>query len=87
MLFRVVIRDVLPFPLELPDAIAKASSHKELESISHMGIGLLTQLVSLCMILFSHYVQKREKIILMNWLWLYVFQKVSHYVLLPQQLK
>lgn len=87
MLFRVVIRDVLPFPLELPDAIVKASSHKELESISHMGIGLLTQLVSLCMILFSHYVQKREKIILMNWLWLYVFQKVSHYVLLPQQLK
>lgn len=66
MLFRVVIRDVLPFPLELPDAIAKASSHKELESISHMGIGLLTQLVSLCMTLFSHYVQKREKIILMN---------------------
>lgn len=66
MLFCVFIRDVLPFPLELPDAIAKASSHKELESISHMGIGLLTQLVSLCMILFSHYVQKREKIILMN---------------------
>lgn len=32
-------RDVLPFPLELPEAIAKASSHKELESISHMGIG------------------------------------------------
>lgn len=32
-------RDVLPFPLELPEAIAKAASHKELESISHMGIG------------------------------------------------
>ncbi|CAL9685327.1 unnamed protein product [Knipowitschia caucasica] len=30
--------DVLPFPLELPEAIARASSHKELESISHMGI-------------------------------------------------
>lgn len=73
MLFCVFIRDVLPFPLELPDAIAKASSHKELESISHMGIGLLTQLVSLCMIVFSHYVQntclkkeKKKKIILMN---------------------
>uniref|UniRef100_A0A3Q1FVE1 Uncharacterized protein n=1 Tax=Acanthochromis polyacanthus TaxID=80966 RepID=A0A3Q1FVE1_9TELE len=36
VLYRV--RDVLPFPLELPDAIAKAASHKELESISHMGI-------------------------------------------------
>lgn len=34
-----LFRDVLPFPLELPDAIARASSHKELESISHMGIG------------------------------------------------
>lgn len=31
-------RDVLPFPLELPEAIARAVSHKELESISHMGI-------------------------------------------------
>uniref|UniRef100_A0A3B3VQX6 Uncharacterized protein n=1 Tax=Poecilia latipinna TaxID=48699 RepID=A0A3B3VQX6_9TELE len=37
--FYCVSRDVLPFPLELPEAIAKASSHKELESISHMGIG------------------------------------------------
>ncbi|XP_008304512.1 ras and Rab interactor 2-like [Stegastes partitus] len=36
--FYCVSRDVLPFPLELPDAIAKATSHKELESISHMGI-------------------------------------------------
>lgn len=35
----VCVRDVLPFPLELPEAIAKATSHKELESISHMGIG------------------------------------------------
>lgn len=30
---------MLPFPLELPEAIAKAASHKELESISHMGVG------------------------------------------------
>uniref|UniRef100_A0A3Q2XGL3 Uncharacterized protein n=1 Tax=Hippocampus comes TaxID=109280 RepID=A0A3Q2XGL3_HIPCM len=37
--FYCVSRDVLPFPLELPEAIAKATSHKELESISHMGIG------------------------------------------------
>ncbi|KAK1882700.1 Rab interactor 1 [Dissostichus eleginoides] len=36
--FYCVSRDVLRFPLELPEAIAKASSHKELESISHMGI-------------------------------------------------
>lgn len=36
--FYCVSRDVLPLPLELPEAIAKASSHKELESISHMGI-------------------------------------------------
>ncbi|XP_037544199.1 ras and Rab interactor 2 [Nematolebias whitei] len=36
--FYCVSRDVLPFPLELPEAIAKAASHKELESISHMGI-------------------------------------------------
>ncbi|XP_017276871.1 ras and Rab interactor 1 isoform X2 [Kryptolebias marmoratus] len=36
--FYCVSRDVLPFPLELPEAIAKASSHKQLESISHMGI-------------------------------------------------
>ncbi|KAI3373824.1 hypothetical protein L3Q82_022404, partial [Scortum barcoo] len=37
--FYCVSRDVLPFPLELPEAIAKATSHKELESISHMGVG------------------------------------------------
>ncbi|KAM4546033.1 uncharacterized protein PAE49_018459 [Odontesthes bonariensis] len=36
--FYCVSRDVLPFPLELPEAIARATSHKELESISHMGV-------------------------------------------------
>ncbi|XP_028322359.1 ras and Rab interactor 1-like [Gouania willdenowi] len=36
--FYCASKDVLPFPLELPGAIARASSHKELESISHMGI-------------------------------------------------
>lgn len=36
--FYCVSRDVLCFPLELPEAIARATSHKELESISHMGI-------------------------------------------------
>lgn len=36
--FYCVSRDVLPFPLELPEAIGKATSHKQLESISHMGI-------------------------------------------------
>ncbi|XP_051956461.1 ras and Rab interactor 2 [Xyrauchen texanus] len=36
--FYCVSRDVLPFTLELPKAIAKASSHKQLESISHMGL-------------------------------------------------
>ncbi|XP_034033981.1 ras and Rab interactor 2-like [Thalassophryne amazonica] len=36
--FYCVSRDVLPFPLELPEAIARATSQKELESISHMGI-------------------------------------------------
>eukprot|EP00066_Takifugu_rubripes_P020144 XP_011609410.1 PREDICTED: ras and Rab interactor 1-like isoform X2 [Takifugu rubripes] len=41
--FYCVSRDVLPFPLELPEAIAKATSHKELESISHMGIGTFGQ--------------------------------------------
>lgn len=34
-----VNRDVLPFPLELPDAIAKATTHRQLEAISHMGQG------------------------------------------------
>ncbi|KAL0993928.1 hypothetical protein UPYG_G00115660 [Umbra pygmaea] len=36
--FYCVSRDVLPFPLQLPVAIVKASSHKQLESISHMGV-------------------------------------------------
>ncbi|XP_062392671.1 ras and Rab interactor 2 [Sardina pilchardus] len=36
--FYCVSRDVLPFTLELPEAIARASSHKQLESISHMGV-------------------------------------------------
>ncbi|XP_076836518.1 ras and Rab interactor 1 isoform X2 [Brachyhypopomus gauderio] len=36
--FYCVSRDVLPFTLELPEAITKASSHKQLESISHMGV-------------------------------------------------
>uniref|UniRef100_A0AAV2KT39 VPS9 domain-containing protein n=1 Tax=Knipowitschia caucasica TaxID=637954 RepID=A0AAV2KT39_KNICA len=29
--------DVLPFPLTLPDAIAKATTHRQLQNISHMG--------------------------------------------------
>ncbi|KAA0720177.1 Ras and [Triplophysa tibetana] len=36
--FYCVSRDVLPFTLKLPDAIARASSRKQLESISHMGV-------------------------------------------------
>lgn len=32
-------RDVLPFPLELPDAIIQATTHTQLESISHLGLG------------------------------------------------
>uniref|UniRef100_A0A3B3X727 VPS9 domain-containing protein n=1 Tax=Poecilia mexicana TaxID=48701 RepID=A0A3B3X727_9TELE len=32
-------RDVLPFPLQLPEAIAKATTHRQLEAISHMGQG------------------------------------------------
>ncbi|XP_062239439.1 ras and Rab interactor 2 [Platichthys flesus] len=35
--FYCVSRDVLPLPLELPDAIAEASTHRQLEAISHMG--------------------------------------------------
>ncbi|KAM3857584.1 ras and Rab interactor 2 [Diretmus argenteus] len=35
--FYCISRDVLPFPLQLPEAIAKASSHRQLEAISHMG--------------------------------------------------
>ncbi|KAM6959948.1 ras and Rab interactor 2 [Tautogolabrus adspersus] len=35
--FYCISRDVLPFPLELPDAIAGATTHRQLEAISHMG--------------------------------------------------
>ena len=34
-----VHRDVLPFPLQLPEVIARATSHRQLEAISHMGQG------------------------------------------------
>ncbi|KAJ8336650.1 hypothetical protein SKAU_G00378700 [Synaphobranchus kaupii] len=36
--FYCISRDILPFPLELPEAIANASSHRQLESLSHMGV-------------------------------------------------
>nr|XP_006002526.1 PREDICTED: ras and Rab interactor 1 [Latimeria chalumnae] len=36
--FYCVSRDVLPFTLKLPDAIMKATSQKELEAISHLGV-------------------------------------------------
>ncbi|XP_019899093.1 ras and Rab interactor 3 isoform X2 [Esox lucius] len=36
--FYCISRDVLPFALELPEAIAQASSHRKLEAISHMGL-------------------------------------------------
>ncbi|XP_019714112.1 ras and Rab interactor 2, partial [Hippocampus comes] len=35
--FYCVSRDVLPFPLQLPDAIANATTRRQLEAISHMG--------------------------------------------------
>ncbi|XP_026154516.1 ras and Rab interactor 2 [Mastacembelus armatus] len=35
--FYCISRDVLPFPLQLPEAIAKAATHRQLEAISHMG--------------------------------------------------
>ncbi|KAJ3585681.1 hypothetical protein NHX12_014400, partial [Muraenolepis orangiensis] len=35
--FYCISRDVLPFPLELPEAIAGATTHRQLEAISHMG--------------------------------------------------
>ncbi|XP_041841699.1 ras and Rab interactor 2 [Melanotaenia boesemani] len=35
--FYCISRDVLPFPLQLPDAIAEATTHRQLEAISHMG--------------------------------------------------
>uniref|UniRef100_A0A3B4WV68 Si:ch211-168d1.3 n=1 Tax=Seriola lalandi dorsalis TaxID=1841481 RepID=A0A3B4WV68_SERLL len=40
--FYCISRDVLPFPLELPEAIAKATTHRQLEAISHMGQGTVT---------------------------------------------
>ncbi|XP_078063946.1 ras and Rab interactor 2, partial [Mustelus asterias] len=36
--FYCISRDVLPFPLKLPLAIATARSHKKLKTISHLGI-------------------------------------------------
>ncbi|KAF7229953.1 ras and Rab interactor 2 isoform X1 [Nothobranchius furzeri] len=35
--FYCISRDVLPFPLQLPEAISKATTHRQLEAISHMG--------------------------------------------------
>ncbi|XP_024144416.1 ras and Rab interactor 2 isoform X1 [Oryzias melastigma] len=35
--FYCISRDTLPFPLQLPEAIAKATTHRQLEAISHMG--------------------------------------------------
>ncbi|XP_034020728.1 ras and Rab interactor 2 [Thalassophryne amazonica] len=35
--FYCISRDVLPFTLQLPEAIAKATTHRQLEAISHMG--------------------------------------------------
>ncbi|XP_041821441.1 ras and Rab interactor 2 [Chelmon rostratus] len=35
--FYCISRDVLPFPLQLPEAIVKATTHRQLEAISHMG--------------------------------------------------
>ncbi|CAL8242044.1 unnamed protein product [Merluccius merluccius] len=35
--FYCISRDVLPFPLQLPEDIARATSHRQLEAISHMG--------------------------------------------------
>ncbi|KAM8882168.1 ras and Rab interactor 2 [Synchiropus picturatus] len=37
--FYCISRDVLPFPLQLPEAISRAATHKQLEAISHMGQG------------------------------------------------
>ncbi|XP_073764118.1 ras and Rab interactor 2 isoform X2 [Danio rerio] len=36
--FYTISRDVLPFPLELPEAIIQAVTHTQLESISHLGL-------------------------------------------------
>ncbi|XP_051988894.1 ras and Rab interactor 2-like [Xyrauchen texanus] len=35
--FYTISRDVLPFPLELPEVIAQATTHTQLENISHLG--------------------------------------------------
>ncbi|XP_076018744.1 ras and Rab interactor 2 [Genypterus blacodes] len=35
--FYCISRDVLPFPLQLPEAIANATTHRQLEAISHMA--------------------------------------------------
>uniref|UniRef100_H3C4W5 Si:ch211-168d1.3 n=1 Tax=Tetraodon nigroviridis TaxID=99883 RepID=H3C4W5_TETNG len=35
--FYCISRDVLSLPLQLPDAIARAATHRQLEAISHMG--------------------------------------------------
>uniref|UniRef100_A0A8C3G1K1 Si:ch211-168d1.3 n=1 Tax=Cyclopterus lumpus TaxID=8103 RepID=A0A8C3G1K1_CYCLU len=44
LIFFLVGRDVLPFPLQLPEAIAKATTHRQLEAISHMGQGTVERL-------------------------------------------
>ncbi|XP_065150440.1 ras and Rab interactor 2 [Paramisgurnus dabryanus] len=36
--FYTISRDILPFPLELPEAIAQATTHTQLENISHLGL-------------------------------------------------
>ncbi|XP_056298934.1 ras and Rab interactor 2 [Pseudoliparis swirei] len=35
--FYCISRDVLPFPLQLPEAIARATTYRQLEAISHLG--------------------------------------------------
>lgn len=42
LLWILFCRDVLPFPLELPEAIIKATTHRQLEAISHMGQGTVS---------------------------------------------
>lgn len=42
LLLILFCRDVLPFPLQLPEAIVKATTHRQLEAISHMGQGTVT---------------------------------------------
>ncbi|XP_062849448.1 ras and Rab interactor 2 [Trichomycterus rosablanca] len=36
--FYCISRDVLPFPLELPEVIAQTTNHTQLETISHLGL-------------------------------------------------